>query len=128
MHTLQGVYLRLSGLELKAPFPRENLYGKQNQVAVCRLIGPITKFNCIRFPLNQLAHDYFSARQGLALRREKRIKSTMLNEVNLLKRRWDSETPSRNCQIWASKNMCCYFHAKSTEKVSKSHLLGLQQS
>lgn len=126
-HTLQGLYLRQSELEIKAPFPRENLCGKQSQVALWKLIGPVTKFCCIKFPLEQLPHDYLSARQSLALKREKKVKSIMLNEVHLLKRRWDSETPSRNCQIWASKSVCCYLHAKSTGKTSKSDLLGPRQ-
>lgn len=57
-HILQGVYLRQSELEIKAPFPIENLYGKQNQVALCKLIGPITKVSCVKLHLKQLACDY----------------------------------------------------------------------
>lgn len=68
-HILQGVYLRQSELEIKVPFPRDNLCGKQNQVALCKLIGPITKVSCMKFPLKQLAPDYLSARQALTLKR-----------------------------------------------------------
>lgn len=123
---MSTVQVRQPELEIKAPFSGENLYGKQNQGALCKLIRPITKPSLIKVPLKHLAHDYSHARQGVALKREK-INATLLNEVSLLKRDWDSETPSRNCQIWSSKNVFCNFHAKSTGKVSRHPLLGPQQ-
>lgn len=71
-HALQGLCSRQSELEIKAPFPRENLCGKQSQEALCKLIGPVTKFSCIKFPLKQLPHDYLSARQSGTEERKKR--------------------------------------------------------
>lgn len=78
-------------------------------------------------PSETVASWLFNCKAEFGTEERKKVKSIVYNSDRLLKRRRESETPPRNCQIWTSKEVCCYFHVKSSGEVSESDLLGPQQ-